>query len=126
MVNITPLVKQGAQIIQSYSDHSFRVSGRLFQGAVFVLPEESFAWAYTSAFEDLTAEDFDILAARAEGLDVVLLGCGGQGKFLGSALKTALKAKGLNVEVMDSGAASRTYNVLMAEGRRVAAALLPF
>ena len=56
---------------------------------------------------------------------VVLCGSGKTADRPGADLRQALKNAGLNVDYMDTGAACRTYNVLMAEGRRVAAALLP-
>ena len=70
-------------------------------------------------------EDFQDLIALSETLDIVLLGTGDKSIFFPQGLRRDLKAKGVNMDVMDTSAACRTYNVLMAEGRRVAAALLP-
>ena len=53
------------------------------------------------------------------------MGCGPRAVFLPPALRTTLKSAGLALEVVDTGSACRTYNVLLAEGRRVAAALIP-
>lgn len=124
-MDVTPLIAADRQIIQSYAGGRFRISGHVYESAVFVMPEQSLAWAFTGDAGDLSEGDFDVLAQRAEALDVVLLGCGPVTAFLPVALKNALKDKGLKIEVMDTGAACRTYNVLLAEGRRVAAALLP-
>lgn len=124
-MDVTPLVRADQQIIQSYSGGTFKVSGSAYSGAVFVLPEETTPWDFDGDPASLSEEDFDFLADKADDIDVILLGCGKATIFLSPNLKLALKTKGLNVDVMDSGAACRTYNVLMAEGRRVAAALLP-
>ena len=65
------------------------------------------------------------VSEKSAEIDVVLLGTGKIMQILNPALRRELKAVGLSVEAMDTGAACRTYNVLMAEGRRVAAALFP-
>lgn len=124
-MDVTPLVKADQQIIQSYANGRFKVSGLTYEGAVFVLPDRTQAWGYEGEIGGLAESDFDFLVERADDIDVVLLGCGKMTTFLQPKLKKSLKDKGLSVDVMDSGAACRTYNVLMAEGRRVAAALLP-
>ena len=73
--------------------------------------------------QQLTPEDLKALAGLEGASDVVLFGSGAEQIFLTPSQKEALGS--LRPETMDTGAACRTYNVLMAEGRRVAAALLP-
>ena len=128
-MDVTPLVKAGAQIIQSYNGGVFQISGERYEGAVFVLADRSVPWVLSENFSgtvaDLRVDDFEPLFDQAKDIDVLLLGCGARIAFLDSNLRSALKERGLNIDVMDSGAACRTYNVLMAEGRRVVAALLP-
>lgn len=124
-MDVTPLIPEGRQIIQTYSAAGFKVSGQLYEGAVIVTPSSSWNWNAPSAFSALDVSSFDDLAQMAADLDVVLIGSGVKGEFLAPALRSALKDRGLIVDVMDSGAACRTYNVLMAEGRRIAAALMP-
>ncbi len=122
-MNLTPLVKDGSQIIQSYASGRFRVSGEIYNSAIIVTPVCTTRW---NSFEnDFCEEDFAPLIEKADEIDVVLLGCGAKMRFLPPGLKNNLKNKGLSVEIMDTGAACRTYNVLMPEGRRVVAALLP-
>lgn len=124
-MDVTPLIPAGRQIIQSYGNGSVKVSGVSYSNPIIVLPTGTTDWAAPAIFTDLQASDFSELEASAHEIDVVLLGTGAQGQFLPPALRAALKEKGLVVDVMDTGAACRTYNVLMAEGRRVAAALIP-
>jgi uncharacterized protein len=126
-MDITPLIGAGQQVIQSYSGGRFKISGRHYDSAVIVLASEVITWKLPDGadFKSLTVEDFQPLIAIASELDVVLWGCGDTIDILPLATKRALKAAGLNVDVMDTGAACRTYNVLMAEGRRIAAALMP-
>lgn len=127
-MDVTPLVREGAQIIQSYSDGGFRVSGHRYDGAALVSSDKTVLWDLSSdAISDVKAlreADFSVLIDAAADIDVVLLGTGARMVFLDPALKRYLREAGLNVEIMDSGAACRTFNVLMAEGRRVVAALL--
>ena len=125
-MDITPLIPQGTQVIQSYAEGRFRISNIAYDGAVIVMPSETLAWQPQGAFPDMAVNDFSDLTRRAGDLDVVLMGCGRtMPPALPMALKADLKALGIVIEFMDTGAACRTYNVLVAEGRRVAAALLP-
>jgi len=125
-MDVTPLVREGAQIIQGYADGHFRISGEAYQGAVMVFHDQSVAWDVEGDVKALSEADFEPILGVSDAVDVVLLGTGKSLVFPDPALRKALRAQGLNVEAMDSGAACRTYNVLMAEGRRVVAALLPF
>lgn len=126
-MDVTPLVRKGQQIIQVYAGGVFKVSGQSYPHAIIVQPHQTVTWDVGSAktISDLSIESFAPLIDLAGDVDVFLLGCGRVMAFLDPALKRDLKSKGLHLEVMDTGAACRTYNVLMAEGRRVAAVLLP-
>lgn len=125
-MDVTPLVKKGQHIIQSYSGGHFKVSGQVYDYAVIVSPDEVCAWcvADVRTVDDLTEAHFEAFLKKAGEIDVLLLGTGQTLSFLSSGLRKTLKARGLMVEMMDTGAACRTYNVLMAEGRRVVCALL--
>lgn len=125
-MDITPLVRSDSQIIQSYAGGRFKISGQVYEGAVIVDPLQAGLWQGAPATAAALALDhFDVLLAQSDEIDVVLLGTGAEIAFMPVPLRQALKAGGLVIEVMDTGAACRTYNVLMAEGRRVVAALLP-
>ena len=123
-MDVTPLIKSGQQVIQSYAGGQFKVSGTAYEGAVIVMPSGVETWLVKDVSK-LVLEDFQPLIAQAGDIDVVLLGCGKQIQFLQPDLRKSLKNNDLSVDVMDTGAACRTYNVLMAEERRVAAALFP-
>jgi uncharacterized protein len=123
-MDITPLIKEGQQIIQSYAGGVFRVSNQTYNNALIVAPHETVLWESVNSFDDLIFEKFQYLIDQADDIDVVLLGTGASMQFFDPALKEQLSAKGIVVDVMDTGAACRTYNVLMAEGRRVVAAML--
>lgn len=123
-MDVTPLVKDGAKIIQAYADGQFRVSGEVYNSAIIVFENRVVSWDVSKSIDALGIADFEALITMKDDADVFLLGTGKAMAFLSPEIKQDLKSKGLHVEMMDTGAACRTYNVLMAEGRRVAAALL--
>ncbi|WP_323118778.1 Mth938-like domain-containing protein [Burkholderia alba] len=91
-------------------------------GSVVVLPDAPvIAWPVTS-FDALAPEHFDLLLAPAP--EVVIFGSGAKIRFPHPRLTAKLTAQRIGVETMDFQAACRTYNILMAEGRKVALALL--
>lgn len=125
-MDVTPLIRRGSQVIQSYASGVFKVSGDRYNHALLVSVDEIAPWDIGDITDiaDLNIQHFSSLIERREHIDVVLLGCGKTMTFIPPALRAELKKSGLSVDVMDTGAACRTYNVLMAEGRRVVCALL--
>ena len=120
-MDVTPLIPQGKQIIEAYGEGGFRISGRRIEGSVIVFPDKVIAWA-----GDLNASNLQEVskAGRAGSVELLLIGTGARMTQIDRTLRQALRADGVVIEPMDTGAACRTYNVLMAEGRRVAAALI--
>lgn len=113
-----------ARQIQGYREGGFIVSGEHFVGAVMVTPEQATSWGAVS-LEALSEADFTVIFAANPQIDVLLIGTGQAMRRPPAALLTALRARGIAPEFMDSRAAARTYNVLVNDARRVAAALLP-
>jgi uncharacterized protein len=124
-VDLTPLVPQGRQIIESYGDGRFRVTGAVHQGSVLVFPDKTVAWP-VGAIAGLTEESLAGIAAAGDAgtVELLLIGCGQRMTLIPAKLRAALRSHGVVIEPMDTGAAARTYNVLAAEGRKVAAALI--
>lgn len=124
MVDITPLLPSGRQVLESYGEGRFRVSGQYHEGSILLLPERVLAWP-VARFEALSLDSLaPLLAPDAGAVELLLLGCGPRMRLVPGALRAALRAQGIGCEPMDTGAACRTYNVLLAEGRAVAAALI--
>ncbi len=121
-MDVTPLISHNAQVIQSYAGGIFKVSGESYNGAVLITATETVLWDVQS-FDVLSVSDFEILS---KDVDVVLLGTGKTMSIIPPKLRAEIKGIGLSVDSMDTGAACRTYNVLMAEGRRVACTLFPY
>ena len=124
-MDLTPLVPQGRQIIESYGDGRFRVTGAVHQGSILVFPDKTVAWP-VGEITGLTEESLAGVAAAGDAgtIDLVLIGCGPRMTLIPVKLRAALRSHGVVIEPMDTGAAARTYNVLAAEGRKVAAALI--
>lgn len=108
-------------LISGYGRDHILVNGIRHDTSLIVLPDEVVTgWA--RHFEQLMPEHFDTLAMRAP--EIILLGSGASLRFPSPALYAGLIKAHIGVEVMDTPAACRTYNILAAEGRRVAAALI--
>jgi uncharacterized protein len=112
----------GQNLIRSYARGQITVNQEVHTASLIVTPERVIADWRPRRFDDLQAGDFDVIAAMAP--EVVLLGTGERLRFPPPTLTRALVGAQIGFEAMDTGAACRTYNVLMSEGRRVLAALL--
>jgi uncharacterized protein len=121
-MELTPVLPSGRQVIEGYGASGFRVAGTHYAGSILVFPDATFEWP-VSRFEDVTLDALQPVVERG-GTEILLLGCGARMQRMPAALRQALKGAGISLEPMDTGAACRTYNVLLAEDRRVAAALL--
>ena len=104
-----------------YGDGYVMVNGQRHEGNTIVMPERLLPWSAAS-FDALQESDFGIFLDLK--LEILLLGTGPKQRFPHPRLTRALAAQRVGVEAMDLQAACRTYNILMAEERRVAAALL--
>ena len=111
------------QVIEAYGGGGFRVSGTVHVGSILVLAASTLPWPVASA-EQITVESLSPIIDAASEVELLLLGCGPQVGTAPAELRAALKASRIAVEAMDTGAACRTFNVLMAEDRLTAAALI--
>jgi len=119
-MELTPIVRPGTQIIERYGPGGFRVSGTVYLGPVLVFPVRTLLWT------DAPVSEAGLAPVVEHGrVELLLLGLGRRIAPVATALRTAFKAHGIAIEAMETGAACRTYNVLLAEDRRAAAALLP-
>ena len=123
-MDVTPIIPQGRQVIQSFRPGQFAVSGTAFDGPILVTPEQTIPWTDAAA-GPLTTESFAPLQPHLEVCEVLLIGMGPRFAMLDPAIRQCLKNWGVVADAMSTDAACRTYNVLLAEDRKVAAALLP-
>jgi uncharacterized protein len=125
-MDVTPLIRRDTKVIQSYRDSLFKISNQTYTHPVIVLHDRVIAWPQgEKEIGSLTLDDFALLKDLGGLVDVLLLGTGAKQIMPSVALRQAVKSTyGITIEAMDTGAASRTYNVLVAEGRLIAAALI--
>jgi len=116
------------QVIGGYGAGRFRVSHILYETSILVFPDRTLEWP-VAAFDAISRDSFqpdlfrEVLDADPP-VELLLLGTGARGHPVPRALREGLRAGGVMLEAMDTGAACRTFNVLAAEDRRVAAALI--
>lgn len=122
-MDITPVVGSEFQLIGGYGDGGFTISGLRYEGSVLILPRQTLAWPVMAAAE-ITLESLEPLMTADPRPAILVLGCGRSMAAIPRALRDGLRGRGIVVEPMDSGAACRTYNVLLTEGRDVAAAII--
>ena len=122
-MEITPAIPGDRQVIAGYGPDLFRISGVVHNGSVIVFTDRTVAWP-VRALAELTLDSLTPVREADPAVEVLLLGVGSQNALVPSALLQGLRDAGIVLDAMDTGAACRTYNVLMAEDRRVAAALI--
>jgi uncharacterized protein len=120
---ITPKSSAGRQLIESYGGGGFRVAGLRHSGSVMIFPRETLAWPVANAAEISLATLRPVLT-QADRTRILIVGCGRNFAPRPVDLHSELRAEGINLEWMGTGAACRTYNVLLLENREVAAALI--
>jgi uncharacterized protein len=122
-MDLIPLHAAGRQLIERYGATGFRVAGLIYRSPVLVFPDQTLPWTANCAAA-ITWESLQPVVAHG-AVQILLLGLGRRAEAFANPLRAELHRAGITVEPMDTGAACRTFNVLVAEDRQVAAALLP-
>ena len=113
-----------APAIEGYGGGGFRVAGRRIEGSILILGDVARPWPVASLAELQPSHFDEVIAAGPAAVEFVLLGLGPAMVPPPKAVREALRSAGLGLEVMDTAAAAKLYNVLASDGRRVAAALI--
>jgi uncharacterized protein len=113
----------GRAPIDAYGNGGFRFADMSHRGSLLCLPSGIYGWEPRDPAA-LARADFARLFAEAAGIEVLLVGMGTDLRRLPQDLREALRAERISADSMSTGAAVRTYNVLLAEDRAVAAALV--
>ena len=122
-LDLSPVNIEGRNIIQSYGNGKFQINDKQFDHSILVFSDQIIPWAPIDT-NNLIIDDFKKVLAVGPIVELLLLGCGKTTWFLPLPLRDELKEMGLVLEPMDTGAACRTFNVLLGENRRIAAALM--
>ena len=110
-------------LIDAYGDGGFRFAGMSHRGSLLCFPDGIWAWPVDDVAE-LTADALSAAFERAQSLDFFLIGAGREPWTLPGDLRQRFRELSLSVDAMATGAAVRTYNILLAENRRVGAGLI--
>lgn len=113
----------GRHLIDAFGDGGFRFAEMSHRDSILATPGGVRIWPVTR-FAELTLESLKPVFDEAEAIDFLILGIGHEIAFLPPSLRDPLREIGITVEAMATPAAVRTYNVLVGEERRVAAALI--
>lgn len=119
----TPPVPPGRRVIDGYGGGGFRIAGETHRGSILLLTGSVMAWPVNDILA-LTPESLQPVFDSQPAPQILLIGCGRKTAMIAAALRQAGRDHGVVIDAMDTGAACRTYNVLLAEERRVAAALI--
>ena len=113
----------GRAPVDAYGNGGFRFAEMSHRGSILCLPSGIHGWEPGDAGA-LRLEDFARVFQQAEKIEILLVGTGTELKPLPPAMRQAFREAGISADPMSTGAAVRTYNVLLAEDRAVAAALV--
>ncbi|MBX5132561.1 hypothetical protein HJB79_21375 [Rhizobium lentis] len=113
----------GRAPIDTYGNGGFRFADMSHRGSILCLPSGIYGWDMDVS-EPLTPENFSRVLDEAADIEVLLVGTGTELRRLPDELKQVLKARGISSDPMSTGAAVRTFNIMLSEQRAVAAALI--
>ncbi|WDZ78903.1 Mth938-like domain-containing protein [Ensifer adhaerens] len=113
----------GRAPIDAYGNGGFRFADMSHRGSILMLPSGVYAWDVAEG-DPLAVDQFRRVIDEAKDIEVLLVGTGKDIRPLPADLKAALRAVNVSSDPMSTGAAVRTYNVMLAESRAVAVALI--
>jgi uncharacterized protein len=119
-----PAAHPDRKVVDGYGPGVFTIRGERHDGSLILLPDAILPWR-PADIAALGIADFETFASLPPERrpSILLIGMGARGQFLKPVVRAALRELGMVADTMDTGAACRTYNVLLAEERRVAACL---
>ncbi|MDH7800869.1 MULTISPECIES: Mth938-like domain-containing protein [unclassified Rhizobium] len=122
-IEIRPAHFPGRAPIDAYGNGGFRFAEMSHRGSLLCLPSGIHGWSPVDV-KEFTLAHFDKVLADAQDIEVLLIGTGDGMRVLPKELREAFRAAGISVDPMSTGAAVRTYNIMLSESRAVAAALI--
>ncbi|XUY25576.1 Mth938-like domain-containing protein [Agrobacterium sp. rho-8.1] len=122
-IEIRPAHFPGRAPIDAYGNGGFRFADMSHRGSLLCIPSGIHGWAVDDPAK-LSVEQFSQIIAQASEIECLLIGTGDTMRVIPKELKAALREAGITVDPMSTGAAVRTYNIMLSESRAVAAALI--
>jgi uncharacterized protein len=126
-MDITPVIPDSYNVITGYSKGSFLINEERYSGNIIISRDKIWTWDNCD-IDNLSKESFetiikDVTSKASRGNIILLVGLGENHKVASFKLSHALSVYNINIDIMSTAAACRTYNILLAEGREVYAAL---
>jgi uncharacterized protein len=123
MTDITPIIPSYKKIITAYGKGGFKINEEKIDGNILLFPEEviSYELADIQSFKE---KDFYHYENYFKNTEILLIGGGEKTSFFSNEIEKLFRAKNIIIDYMDTGAAARTYNVLLSEERKVAVVLI--
>lgn len=115
-------IAQGSNVIRAYGPGRINVSDRIYTRSLVLAPDRLLDDWPAERFEDITLENLQ--SALEMQPEILVIGTGAVLRFPAARILAEIQARGIGLEVLDTAAACRTYNVLVSENRKVTAALL--
>ncbi|OAE47168.1 hypothetical protein AT6N2_C0729 [Agrobacterium tumefaciens] len=122
-IEIRPAHFPGRAPIDAYGNGGFRFADMSHRGSLLLLPSGIYGWEPADPTE-FALDHFEKILAEAQDIEVLLIGTGDGMRVLPKELRAAFKEAGISIDPMSTGAAVRTYNIMLSESRAVAAALI--
>jgi uncharacterized protein len=113
----------GRAPVDAYGNGGFRFADMSHRGSILCLPSGIYAWNISDASQ-LTLDAFQSVLAQAGQIEILLCGMGKEISLIKPEWRQTFRENAISADAMTTGAAVRTYNVLLSEGRAVAAALI--
>ena len=122
-MDVTPLIPKGRQVITGYGNGGFQINHQFISGSLILFGDHNIPWPVIES-APLTLGSLQTLFDHTALVELLLIGTGKKIIMPDNAVRQRLKTDHIAVDIMDTGAACRTYNLLIAEERKVAAALI--
>lgn len=122
-MEFTEIKSSEEAFIAGYGDGGFRMGESRFEGSMIIAPNGFYPWEVTEISE-IKLDNLKPILDNYQLVEIVIIGMGNTMAFLPEDIRSAFLDKKIAFEVMDTGAAARTYNILLQEGRKVSAALI--
>lgn len=122
-MEFTEITSSEEAFIAGYGEGGFRMGENRFKGSMLITPNGFYPWSATSK-DEISLDSLSPVLDTENSVELLIIGMGQSMAFLDKDIRQAFGKKDIAIEVMDTGAAARTYNVLLQEGRKVSAALI--
>lgn len=113
----------GRAPIDGYGQGGFRFAGMSHRGSLLIVPSGIYAWPVRSP-QEINEQALSLVFGEAGEIDLLMIGCGRDPVAIPPALRARCTQLGISLDIQPTGGAASTYNVLLDEGRRIAAALI--